>query len=54
MNFYLSSEVNEHFCFVRRIGEYIFLDLFCFVSLTSSCPLIPRLERALHHCVISP
>ena len=27
----------------RRIGEYISLELFCFVSLTSSCLLIPNL-----------
>ena len=25
----------------RRVGEYISLELFCFVDLTSSCSLIP-------------
>ena len=32
------------YCFLvfRRIGEYIFLDLFCFVNLTSTCSLIPQ------------
>ena len=32
-----------YYCFLlfRRIGEYISLDLFYFVNLTSSCSLIP-------------
>ena len=31
-----------HFLYVCGIGEYISLDLFCFVNLTSSCSLIPN------------
>ena len=39
------SKALVYYCFLvfRRIGEYISLDLFCFVSLTSSCLFIPRI-----------
>ena len=38
------SKALVHYCFLvfRRIGEDLFLDLFYFVSLTSSCSLTPR------------
>ena len=40
------SKVLVCYCFLvfRRIGEYVSLDLFYFVNLTSSCSLIPGLR----------
>ena len=39
-----------YYCFLVfcHIGEYISLDLFCFVNLTSSCSLIPRVCHNSH------
>ena len=41
------SKAIVYYCFLvfRSIGEYIFLDLFYFVNLASSCLLIPWKQR---------
>ena len=44
--FFFLSKSLAYYCFLvfRRIGEYISLDLFNFVNLTSSCSLTSRLS----------
>ena len=46
----LLSKALVHYCFLvfRRIGEYISLDLFYFVSLTNSCSLIHQCLHVKH------
>ena len=36
----------------RRIGEYISLELICFVNLTSSCSLMPLLNEGFAQNVL--
>ena len=44
--FSVESACVSLFLVLRRIDEYISLDLFCFVNLISSCSLIPKTKMA--------
>ena len=40
------------FFMCRRIGEYISLELFCFVNLTSSCSFIPLGNKVILYRIV--